>query len=109
MEEDELEELRKKKLQEMQSQYLQQQVELQQHENIEQQKQMVLRQIMTPEARERLVRLKLARPDVGEAVEQQLLILAGSGRLQTIIDDATFKQILARIIPQKRDIKITRR
>lgn len=109
MEDEELEELRKKKLQELQSQYLQQQIELQQKEQLEQQKQSILRQIMTPEARERLVRLKLARPDFGEAVENQLLILAGSGRLQTIIDDTTFKQILARITPQKRDIKIRRR
>lgn len=109
MEEDNLEELRKKKLQELQSSYIQGQVEMQQQEQIEQQKHLILRQIMTPEARERLVRLKLARPDIAENVENQLIILASSGKLQTIIDDNTLKQILARIIPQKRDIKITRR
>lgn len=109
MEEDNLEELRKRKLQELQSRYIQAQVEMQQQEQIEQEKHLVLRRIMTPEARGRLVRLKLARPDIAENVENQLIILASSGKLQTIIDDNTLKQILARIIPQKRDIKITRR
>lgn len=109
MEDDEIEELRKRKLQELQMQYAQREAEMQQQREVEEQKQSILRQIMSSEARERLARLKLARPDIGEAVENQILALAASGRLQTVIDDNLFKQILARIIPQKREIKITRR
>ncbi len=69
----------------------------------------VLRRIMTPEARERLGRIRLAKPDVANAVEQQVISLAASGRLQRAIDDATLRALLERIMPEKREIKITRR
>jgi programmed cell death protein 5 len=69
----------------------------------------LLRRILTPEARERLGRIRLAKPDVAQAVEQQIIALASSGRLQRAIDDATLRAILERIMPERRDIKITRR
>jgi programmed cell death protein 5 len=68
-----------------------------------------LRRILTPEARERLGRIRLAKPEVAQAVEQQVLSLAASGRLQRAIDDATLRAILERIMPERRDITITRR
>jgi programmed cell death protein 5 len=69
----------------------------------------ILRRIMTPEARERLGRIRLAKPDVANAVEQQVISLAASGRLQRQIDDVTLRALLERIMPEKREIKITRR
>jgi programmed cell death protein 5 len=69
----------------------------------------ILRRIMTPEARERLGRIRLAKPDVANAVEQQVIALAASGRLQRAIDDTTLRALLERIMPDKREIKITRR
>jgi len=42
-------------------------------------------------------------------VEQQLVALAQSGRVQRMIDDETLRQILERVIPKKREIKIERR
>jgi len=69
----------------------------------------ILRRIMTPEARERLGRIRLAKPDVANAVEQQVIALAQTGRLQRAIDDATLRAILERIMPERREIKITRR
>jgi programmed cell death protein 5 len=69
----------------------------------------ILRRIMTPEARERLGRIRLAKPDVANAVEQQVIALAASGRLPRAIDDATLRALLGRIMPEKREIKITRR
>lgn len=69
----------------------------------------LLRKIMTPEARERLGRIRLAKPDVAAMVEQQILALAASGRLNRRIDDATLVAILERVMPEKRDITITRR
>ena len=69
----------------------------------------VLRRILTPEARERLGRIRLAKPEVASAVEQQLISLAASGRLQRQVDDATLRALLERIAPERRDISITRR
>jgi programmed cell death protein 5 len=69
----------------------------------------VLRRILTPEARERLGRIRLAKPEVAGAVEQQLIALAASGRIQRQIDDATLRSLLERIAPERREINITRR
>ena len=69
----------------------------------------ILRRILTPEARERLGRIRLAKPDVAASVEQQLIALAASGRIQRQIDDATLRSLLERIAPDRRDITITRR
>ena len=69
----------------------------------------VLRRVMTPEARERLGRIRLAKPDIAAAVEQQVFGLAASGRLQRPIDDATLRALLERLMPERREINITRR
>jgi len=69
----------------------------------------VLRRVMTPEARERLGRIRLAKPDIAAAVEQQVFSLAASGRLQRPIDDATLRALLERLMPERREINITRR
>lgn len=79
-----------------------------QREQAEAQKSLVMRQILTPEARERLGRLKMARPDVAQTVENQLIMLAQSGRLGQKIDDEMMKQLLGRLVPEKREIKIER-
>ncbi|MGP8077644.1 MAG: DNA-binding protein [Thermoplasmata archaeon] len=68
-----------------------------------------LRRILTTDARERLGRIRLAKPDVANSVEQQLLALAASGRIQRQIDDPTLRALLERIAPERRDIRITRR
>jgi len=69
----------------------------------------VMRRLLTPEARERLARIRLAKPDVAAAIEQQVMSLAASGRLQRQIDDDTLRALLERIMPEKREIHITRR
>lgn len=68
-----------------------------------------LRRLLTPEARERLGRIRLAKPAVAQSVEQQILALYASGRLRRQIDDETLRQILERIMPEKREITITRK
>jgi programmed cell death protein 5 len=70
---------------------------------------MILRTILTTEAKERLGRIKVARPELAEAIENQLIILAQSGQLKTKINDEQLQMLLTRLIPKKRDINIKRR
>jgi programmed cell death protein 5 len=105
----ELEEIRRRKLLELQRQQEYQQQASHQAEAVEAQRQNILRGILTPEARERLGRLKMAYPEIAGQVEDRLIMLAQSGRLNAVIDDVTLKDILARLVPQKRDIKIQRK
>lgn len=107
--EEELEAIRKKKLEELQRLGQQQSLAEEQAAAMKAQRQAVLRQILTPEARERLGRVKLAYPDIVEDVENQLVMLAQSGRVRGVIDDNSLVQILGRLMPKKRDIKIERR
>jgi len=114
----ELAELRRRRLQQIQQMqasqspdamnaaYAQQQAERDRRDS---ERSEALRRIMTPEARERLGRIRLAKPEVAQAVEQQVLALAASGRLQRAIDDVTLRAILERVMPERREIKITRR
>ena len=109
MEDPELAALRQKKMAELQQQAQQQAAQEEKAKQLEMQKQSVLRQILTPEARDRLANIKLANPQMAEGVEMQLIQLAQSGRLQGVIDDAMLRNILAQIAPQKREITIQRR
>jgi programmed cell death protein 5 len=111
---DNLEALRKKRLQEFQQQQASSQEDIlenqeTQQKELEAQRQMILRAILTHEARERLGRLKIARPKITENIENQLIMLAQDGRLQTKINDEQLRSLLARIMPKKKEIKIRRR
>jgi programmed cell death protein 5 len=109
---DELEDIKKKKLQELQrKQLLSEQVEEEeeQQKEFEEQKKRILRSILTTEARERLGRIKVARPEMANNIENQLIMLAQSGRLKSKINDEQLRELLSKIIPKKRDIHITRR
>lgn len=108
-EDNELAELRKKKLLQAQAQQDHMDAAKEQEEAIDQQRQAVLRSVLTPEARERLGRVKTAHPELAGQVEQQLIMLASSGRLAQKIDDETMKQVLSKMMPKKRDITITRK
>src|SRR3989441_12476138 len=109
MDEDELDAIRRKKLAELQHSQTQVVAEKQYREQVQAQRQLILRQILTPEARERLGRIELAYPELKENIENQLIQLAQSGRVKSMIDDATLRQILERLIPRRPDIKIERR
>jgi programmed cell death protein 5 len=112
----ELAEIRRRKIQEMQSnpasnatQNAYAAAQQAEYERREAERQEILRRVLTPEARERLGRIRLAKPDVAQAVEQQVISLAASGRLTRPIDDPTLRALLERIMPERREIRITRR
>jgi programmed cell death protein 5 len=50
--------------------------------------------------------VKIARPQLVEQVEMQLISLAQSGQLRTKIDDAKLKALLQQLQSKKRDTTI---
>ncbi|MEM0089347.1 MAG: DNA-binding protein [Archaeoglobaceae archaeon] len=107
---DDLEEIRRRKLLELQRQRELEELRKQEEarRQFEAQKQAILRAILEPEARERLARLRLAHPDVAEAVETQLVYLAQAGKIQTKITDQMLVEILKRV-QKRRETKIVRK
>jgi programmed cell death protein 5 len=112
MGDDELNELRKRRLAQLQQQAGDQQAmqeELERQQRAKSQIQMVLMSILEPDARERLNTIKLTKPDFASAVEQQLVQLAQSGRLKKKITDSQLKELLRQLSPARRDYTITRK
>ena len=112
MGDDELAELRRRRMAQLQQQAGDQQSmqeELERQQRQKSQIQMILMQVLEPDARERLNTIKLTKPEFAGAVEQQLVALAQSGRLKNKITDAQLKELLRQLAPKKRDYSITRR
>jgi programmed cell death protein 5 len=69
----------------------------------------LLQQVLDPEARERLTRVRMSRPDLAAEVTRQVVSLAQAGRLARRLTDADLKAALAQLSAGDRDIKITRK
>ena len=81
--------------------------DLQQLEEIEKLKKIVLRKILTKDALERLGRIRLVKLQLSEQLELYLLQLYQSGQIKTMIDDSQLKKILESI-SSKKEFKIKR-
>jgi len=104
-----LEELRRKRLEELQQQAMVSEQQQQAQQEMELQKKQLMMQILTPEARSRLANIRLTKPDFVDQIEIQLIQLAQSGRVQNKITDDQLKDLLRRLSSQKREINITRK
>ncbi len=100
----ELEEIRRRRLQALQ----QRMADEQKKDQVDAAKRVVLRQILEPEARQRLTNLKMVRPDFAQQVELQLIQLAQTGRVNLPISDEQLRQILYQLQSKKKDAKIRR-
>ena len=77
-------------------------------DQINAQKDMLLKQILSSEARLRLNNVKMVKPDLANMVENYLLGLASQGRSPGQITDDQLKQILLSAQQPKKDFKINR-
>lgn len=119
----ELEDIRKKRMEELQKQAAmngdpqqmaqqqaaQQQMAQQQQQEMEAQLKQAMRQILTTEARGRLDNLRLTKPELVQNIEIQLLQSAQSGSIRGKVTDDQLKVLLKNLMGQKREIHISRK
>ena len=77
-------------------------------EQISAQKDIMLKQILSADARLRLNNVKMVKPELANLVENYLLGLAAQGKAQGQITDEQLKQILMSAQQPKKDFKINR-
>ncbi|HII67335.1 DNA-binding protein [Thermococcus sp.] len=98
---EDIEEIRRKKLLELQKKLAEQkkaeEEQIRQEMELEAQLQAIMKQILTSEARERLARVKLVRPELARQVELILVQLYQAGQITERITDEKLKKILAQV------------
>jgi programmed cell death protein 5 len=108
MSDEELEGLRRKKLSALQRQMAEEQRQAQVQQQLELQKEALLRSILSPEARQRLTNLKMVKPDFTGQLELQLIQLAQQGKIPIPLSDGQLKQILVQLQSRRRETTIRR-
>ena len=103
--EEELEKIRQRKLLELQQRLVEE--EEKRKERIERSN--LLRIILTPEARQRLANMRLVKPELVDKIEIYLIQLAQAGKISTPLSDDQLKDILNKLIPSKKEIRIERK
>ena len=77
-------------------------------EQINSQKEIMLKQILSSEARLRLNNVKMVKPELANLVENYLIGLSTQGKIQGQITDEQLKQVLLSAQQPKREFKINR-
>jgi programmed cell death protein 5 len=108
MSDEELNQIRRRKLLSMQQRVNDEQRQSQEESQIEAQKQALLSKILAPDARQRLNNLKMVKPEFAEQIELQLIQMAQTGKLPIPLSDAQLKQILIQLQSRKREPTIRR-
>ena len=103
-----MEELRRRRMLELQARIQEQQRQEELRREFEVQKRAALLQILTPEARSRLANIRVAKPDFAAQLELQLIQLAQAGKINIPITDDQLRSILDRLQRRKREMKIRR-
>ena len=73
------------------------------------QKEIILKQLLSSEARLRLNNIKMVKPDMAALVENYLIGMASQGKIHSQVTDEQLKQILMSVQQPKRDFKINRK
>jgi programmed cell death protein 5 len=103
------EDIKRRMFEQMQGQMIEEQQRKEQEETINAQKKALLRQLLSPEARARLERIKLAKPAFGAHIENQIIMLYQMGKIRQRITDDIFKKLVRQLTPKKREITIRRK
>ena len=72
------------------------------------QKEMMLKQVLSGDARLRLNNVRMVKPELADLVENYILNLSMQGKISGQISDEQLKQILSSAQQPKRDFKINR-
>jgi len=72
------------------------------------QKEIMLKQVLSGDARLRLNNVRMVKPDLADLVENYILNLCVQGKISGQISDEQLKQILSSAQQPKRDFKINR-
>ena len=72
-------------------------------------RQRALMVLLEPTARQRLMNVRMVKPELATAVENYLINAASTGRLNRSITDEELKQILLSLQQPKKHFKISRR
>jgi len=72
------------------------------------QKEMMLKQVLSSDARLRLNNVRMVKPDLADLVENYILNLTVQGKISGHISDEQLKQILSSAQQPKRDFKFNR-
>jgi len=72
------------------------------------QKEMMLKQVLSSDARLRLNNVRMVKPDLADLVENYILNLSVQGKISGQISDEQLKQILSSAQQPKRDFKFNR-
>jgi programmed cell death protein 5 len=108
MSDDQLEQIRKRKMLSMQQRVSDEQRQSQAEQQMEAQKQALLSKILAPDARQRLNNLKMVKPEFTDQIEMQLIEMAQTGKLPIPLSDAQLKGILIQLQSRKREPTIRR-
>ncbi len=96
---EELESIRRRKLEELKQQAAQEQVVEAQKKEFEEKKFQLMRRILSQEGRQRLENIRMVKPQFAEQIELQLIQLYQTGQLKGAIPlpDNAFKKLLEQI------------
>jgi len=72
------------------------------------QKEMMLKQVLSSDARLRLNNVRMVKPELADLVENYILNLSVQGKITGQISDEQLKQILLSVQQPKRDFKFNR-
>lgn len=107
MDDRELEEIRRRKLLELQRQLEEEEKRKALEAEMRARKEAILRRILTDQARERLANIRLVKPELAEVAENLIIQLVQAGQLIPPVTDEQVKALLLRLDSQaRREFKI---